>query len=51
MLKAKLNHPNNSILYLKQDIVSMCMSRLISFVLADSSCEPRAESENNKMKN
>ena len=26
------------------------MSRLISFVLADSSCEPREESENYKMK-
>ena len=26
----------------------MCMSRLISFVFADSSCEPRKESENYK---
>ena len=28
----------------------MCMSQLISFVLADSSCEPRKESKNYKMK-
>ena len=27
------------------------MSRLISFVLADSSCEPREESENYKLTN
>ena len=28
----------------------LCMSRLISFVLADSSCEPRDESDNYKKK-
>ena len=28
----------------------MCMSRLISFVLADASCGAREESENYKMK-
>ena len=29
----------------------MCVSQLISFVLDDSSCAPREESEDYKMKN
>ena len=35
----------------QQERVDRCMSRLTSFVFADSSCEPREESENYKMKN